>query len=230
MLPRDDRRPRHDDAAERGSLHVLTIPVTVAFVSVAVLVIAMVGTATNDRRQSGAAADAAALAAAQEWDDQLHVLTSLHLGAGDAAGFWGLLDAPLAPFDAEDEMRAAAQEYAEANGAELTGLDIDPETLEVTATVRHDEVVPDTGVHAEASATARIRLAGGLCVESGSLGWLLEDGCVIEPPEEDEENEEDDAAGEDPDPETPEDTEEEPEPEWTAPAVVAYRSDVVLSE
>lgn len=225
MLPR--RHRGSDDDGERGSLHVLTIPTAVALVSVAVLVITMVGAATNDRRQSGTAADAAALAAAQEWDDHLHVLAALHGSAGDAAGFWGLLDSALATGELEDEMRAAAREYAEANGTELTGLDVDLDTLEVTATVRHDELVPNTDVRAEASATARIRLEGGLCVDSGSLGWLLEDGCVVEPPEdENDDAEEEDDPGSNPS----EDPEEEPEPEWTAPTLTAYRSTVVLSE
>ena len=109
-------RPRHDDG-ERGSLHVLTIPTAIAFLTIAVLVIAMYGSATDDRRSTGTAADAAALAAAQEWDDHLGLLSGLHLGALDLVSFWGVLDVPPVTGDVRAEMREAAEEYAERNGA-----------------------------------------------------------------------------------------------------------------
>lgn len=172
---------RHDD--ERGSLHVMTIPAAVAFVTGAVLVVTMIGSATDDRRRSGTAADAAALAAAQEWDEHLGILGGLHLGAGDAAGFWGLLDAPPLTGEARVRMEEAAQEYAERNGAELTALRLDGSRLQVTVEVRHTDEVPVAEVRSGASATARVRLTGGLCLGAGGLGWRVDGECVTEVPD-----------------------------------------------
>lgn len=173
-------RSRADDD-ERGSLHVMTIPAAVAFVTAAVLVIAMVGSATDDRRRTGTASDAAALAAAQEWDDHLGILNGLHLGATDTAGFWGVLDAPLLTGGVEAEMYEAAEVYAERNGAELTALHIDPSRLQVTAEVRHEDEIPVAEVRSEASATARVRLTGGLCLGENGLGWRVDGDCVTDP-------------------------------------------------
>ncbi|GAB4084450.1 hypothetical protein GCM10028784_10800 [Myceligenerans cantabricum] len=174
--PRDRR---HDDG-ERGSLHVMTIPTAVALVTGAVLVIAMVGTATNDRRESSSAADAAALAAAQEWDEHLGILSGLHLGALDFLAFWGIVDAPVLTGDVRAEMYEAAQEYAERNGAELTDLRIDTERLQVTAEVRHEEEVPVAETRTAAAATARVELSGGLCLGDGGLGWRVDGECVTD--------------------------------------------------
>ncbi|MBO0608762.1 hypothetical protein [Myceligenerans salitolerans] len=171
------------DDGERGSLHVMTIPTAVAFVTGAVLVIAMVGSATDDRRATGTAADAAALAAAQEWDDHLGILSGLHLGALDFLSFWGILDAPLLTEDVRGEMYQAAEEYAERNGAELTDLHIDAANLRVTAQVRHEDEIPVAEVRSEASATAQIRLTGGLCLGETGLGWRIDGDCATEPQE-----------------------------------------------
>ncbi|MBL0885466.1 pilus assembly protein TadG-related protein [Myceligenerans indicum] len=227
-------RERHD--RERGSLHVLTIPAALAFVTGAVLVITMIGSATDDRRETGTAADAAALAAAQEWDDHLGVLSGLHLGAPDAAEFWGILDAPPLTAGVREEMYQAAQEYAERNGAELTALRVDAARLRVTAEVRHEDEVPVAEVRSEASATARIRLSGGLCVSDDGLGWRIDGDCVTGPEglpgladlldELADDPPPGDGDGEDED-EDDGDTEED---DWTPPEVSAFRSAVVLSD
>ncbi|MBE1878581.1 hypothetical protein [Myceligenerans pegani] len=182
------RAGRPDDG-ERGSLHVMTIPTAVAFVTGAVLVIAMVGSATDDRRATGSAADAAALAAAQEWDDHLGILSGLHLGALDFLSFWGVLDAPPLTGDVRAEMYEAAELYAERNGAELTDLRIDPSRLQVTAEVRHLDEIPVAEIRSEASATAQIRLTGGLCLGEDGLGWRVDGECVTEPREGDDDAE-----------------------------------------
>ncbi|MFI2488953.1 pilus assembly protein TadG-related protein [Promicromonospora kroppenstedtii] len=207
--------PRRTDDRERGSMHVMTIPVAVGMLSAAVLVIVMFGSATNDRREAGTAADAAALAAAQEWDDRLGLLPALHLLGGERSAFWELLEESLLGPGTEEEMYEAARQYAERNGAELVGLDVDVARLRVTAEVRHHEVVPGTGLSSEARATAGIRLSGGLCLDGG-LGWMIDGECVTEaPPEEDEDSGDEDSG----------DDEDE---DWTPPEVTAYASDVVL--
>ncbi|MFI8525564.1 pilus assembly protein TadG-related protein [Promicromonospora sukumoe] len=231
--------PRRTDDRERGSMHVMTIPVAVGMLTAAVLVIAMFGSATNDRREAGTAADAAALAAAQEWDDRLGLLPALHLLTGERSAFWDLLGEALLDPGTEDEMYAAAQQYAESNGAELVGLDIDVSTLRVTAEVRHQQLVPGTEIGSAASATAGIRLSGGLCLDGG-LGWMIDGECVTEPPEEEDSGS---GSGDDPgdgggsgtgDGSGDEDSGEEDsgddagEDDWTPPEVTAYASDVVL--
>ncbi|GAA4704775.1 putative Flp pilus-assembly TadE/G-like [Promicromonospora umidemergens] len=244
------------DDRERGSMHVMTIPIAVGLLSAAVLVIAMVGSATNDRREAGTAADAAALAATQEWDRNLGLLHGLHLGVSEPEGFWGLAEGAVLGLELEDDMREAARTFAERNGAELVGFYPDPENLRVTVEVEHDELIPGTEVRSTASATASITLRGGLCVGEDGLGWLIDGLCATEP-EPDEEGSEDgsqdggldegdgegDGEGgaegddsEDGDPEggDPKDGDSEgdlePEPEWTPPEVDPYSSTVVLTD
>ncbi|WP_274993966.1 pilus assembly protein TadG-related protein [Promicromonospora iranensis] len=201
-------RPTADDR-ERGSMHVMTIPIAVGMLTAAVLVVTMLGSATNDRRQAGTAADAAALAAAQEWNEHLGLLHGLHLGISEPDAFWGIAEQALLGPDLEDEMNEAARAYAERNGAELVGeVSIDPELLQVTAHVRHDESVPGTEFRSEATATAGITLRGGLCLGDDGLGWLIDGLCRTEP--------------------EPEDPRDDDEPAWTPPDVDGYSGAVVL--
>lgn len=192
--PRDHRGPDRDDDTERGSLHVMTIPVALALVALAVLVIAMLGSATNDRRQAGTAADAAALAAAQVWEDDLRLTHAVKLppnvfisggGVKNAKGLFDTLDAVLGtpPLSERTEarMRDAAEEYAESNGAELTDLHIDRSRLLVTAEVRHEDEIPVAETNATSDATAWIKLSGGLCIgDEAGLGLRIEGECLAE--------------------------------------------------
>lgn len=203
---------------ERGSLHVATIPAAVGIVSVAILVIVMVGSATDDHRRASAAADAAALAAAEEWDDRLSGLHGLHLGAPEHAMFWQLAGRPVTESLAYDAMVAAASDFAARNGAELTDLDVDPDRLEVTAAVRHLDTVPHTDVRQTATATARIEISGGLCLDGGRLGWEVDGRCLSTAPPE-------------PTP-TPSATgaldQPAPDPTFSPPSVAPFDSQVVL--
>ncbi|MFE7504500.1 pilus assembly protein TadG-related protein [Promicromonospora sp. NPDC057488] len=226
--------PRRTDDRERGSMHVMTIPVAVGMLTAAVLVIVMFGSATNDRREAGTAADAAALAAAQEWDDRLGLLPALHLLGGERSAFWELLEEALLGPGTEEEMYAAAQEYAERNGAELVDLDVDVERLRVTAKVRHQELVPGTEIGSAAHATAGIRLSGGVCLDGG-LGWMIDGECVTEPPPDEDAGTGDDAdpgdgggSGTGDDDSGDDDSGDEEDEDWTPPEVTAYASDVVL--
>lgn len=209
------------DDRERGSMHVMTIPIAVGMVTVAVLVVTMLGSATDDRREAGTAADAAALAATQEWDEHLGLLHGLHLGVSEPEEFWGLAEEALLSQGLQQEMYEAAETYAETNGAELVGdPHIDPERLTVTVEVRHTDAVPGTDIRSTASATAGITLSGGLCVGDDGLGWLIDGLCLTEP----EDDAEEEPGGDD---------EEEPdegddEEDWTPPEVEGYSSAVVL--
>lgn len=217
------------DDGERGSMHVMTIPIAVGMVTVAVLVVTMLGSATDDRREAGTAADAAALAATQEWDERLGLLHGLHLGVSEPEEFWGLAEEALLSQGLREEMYEAAEAYAERNGAELVGFDVDPERLLVTVRVEHDEAVPGTTIRPEASATAGITLSGGLCVDGDGLGWLIDGLCLTEP-EDDAEEAPDGDVEEEPDEgdaeEAPDEGDEEED--WTPPEVEGYSSAVVL--
>jgi len=228
---------------ERGSMHVMTIPVAVGLLTVAVLVVSMLGTATSDRRQAGAAADAAALAATQEWNEHLGLLHALHLTVSEPGAFWGLAEEALLTPSLEREMREAARAYAEDNGAELAALDIDTQRLRVTVRVRHEDAVPGTSVRPEATATAGVRLRGGLCLTGGGLGWLLGGECRTEPEEEPDEGADGGSgegaggggsggsggdSGDDEGGDSGDDEGGEEDPPWTRPDVGAYRSSVTL--
>lgn len=206
-----------DDDGERGSMHVMTIPVAVGLLTVATLVITMMGSATNDRRQAGTAADAAAIAAAQAWDDHLGGIHGLHRLSGDRGAFWGLFEEILLTVVVEREMYVAAEEYAERNGAELVDMDVDPDRLQVSVRVRHEDEVPVAETRAEAGATAQIRLQGGLCLGGDGLGWVIDDECVIRADSQGDEeggpDEGDDGQGEEP---------------WSPPDVGTYTSRIVL--
>lgn len=226
---RDDREcGRTPEDRERGSMHVMTIPVAVGMVTVAVLIISMLGTATDDRREAGTAADAAALAAAQVWDERLGLLHGLHLGVPEPEAFWDLAEEALLSQGLRDEMREAAEVYAERNGARLEYFEADPEGLRVVVEVEHDDAVPGTGVHPEASATAGITLNGGLCVSGGGLGWLIDGRCETEPGEDVEEEDPGDVEEEDPDEDVEEEDPGDVEEEWSPPDVDGYSSTVVL--
>jgi hypothetical protein len=219
-------------------MHVMTIPIAVGMLTAAVLVVTMLGSATNDRRQAGTAADAAALAAAQEWNEHLGLLHGLHLGISEPEGFWGITEQALLGPDLREEMNEAARAYAERNGAELVGdIAVDPERLRVIARVRHDDSVPGTEIRSEATATAGITLRGGLCLGSEGLGWLIDGLCRTEPEEDPRDGGvpggdegadpgSDPGDGEDGDGEQ-EDGEDE-EPAWTPPDVDGYSGAVVL--
>ncbi|MFI9489479.1 pilus assembly protein TadG-related protein [Promicromonospora sp. NPDC052451] len=219
------RRPSGD--RERGSMHVMTIPVAVGMLTAAVLVISMVGTATDDRREAGTAADAAALAATQEWDEHLGLLHALHLGVDEPEAFWDLAEEALLTPELEGDMRAVARAYAEENGAELLRLDIDTARLRVTAEVRHEVAVPGTGIRSEAAATAGVRLRGGLCLADGGPGWVIDGECRTSPePEPGGEGSENGSGGEGSGGEGS--GGEEEEPAWSPPEVEDYTSSVVL--
>ena len=51
----------------------------------------------------------------------------------------------------------------------------------MTAEVRHREEIPVAQIRSSASATARIRLTGGLCLGAVGLGWRVDGDCVTEP-------------------------------------------------
>lgn len=228
-------------ADERGSIHVAVIPMVVGLLAAAVMVIVLLGGVTGERRESTTAADAAALGAAEVWDAELEDTFTWRVGSSEHVSFWALAGTPVADTIDAGAMRAKASEFAERNGAELTGFSVDAARLEVSVSVRNRSTVPETSTRVPAQATAEIELTGGLCLSGGQMGYRLPWGCQTWP-----------EAAPTPPPPTPTPTPtptpspspsdgEEPEPEptdeptpWTPPPFVRpdvelYESEVVLT-
>ncbi|MCL2850065.1 MAG: pilus assembly protein TadG-related protein [Micrococcales bacterium] len=162
---------RQDD---RGAANLMIIPAIMGLLIVTLLVIRNIGSATDDSRQARTAADAAALAAAKVWSDNMERDFDAATGAGEGD------DVSVSSFRGSQMSSyltgaaAAASAYAAANNAYLVGApQFDTTTGTVTVTVRNTDTVPDTGQRMEHSATAQVKFppTSGACVTRGTLGY-----------------------------------------------------------
>ncbi|GAB2451736.1 hypothetical protein [Xylanimonas ulmi] len=191
-------------------MSVAAVPAVAGLVGLALALILMLGSATADKRESVTAADAAALAAAQEWDRRLRLVFDRHVALPDPAAWWALAGGPALTGATHEAMRRSAADYARRNGAQLVGFDVDAASRTVSVRVRHEATVPRTEARMRATASARVTLRGGLCVAGGRLGYLIDGSCVTRPAPA-------------PEPGSP------PLEDQDGPAAVrAYRSDVTL--
>lgn len=229
------RQERRRD--ERGGISLMAIPAVAIIVTMALVFITMVGGFTSDRREVRAAADAAALAAAHEWDAWLEFRFDEHQSAGDFADFWALVGCPVlpgsgmgapahcgpSPWDVRSRMEARANELAQRNGAQLETFEVDVSQQRVSVTVRHEDVVAETSTRLAASATAEVELDGALCISGGRLGYQIGAVClsdlidIPDPPE---------PPGDDDD----EDDEDDDEEDFEPPTLSVFRSTVRLVE
>ncbi|OJV58699.1 MAG: hypothetical protein BGO38_14990 [Cellulomonas sp. 73-145] len=166
---------------DRGSLSLWLLPAVVALVTVTLLAVVGIGSATNDRRESSTAADAAALAAADAWRDRVGVAFGAAWSATDPVGFWAFAGTDLGSL-ADGSLSAAASSYAAANGAQLRSLSVDPVRGQVTVQVENDAAVPTNGRHVQAVATARLRFESGACRSGRLLGFLVGASCSTSAP------------------------------------------------
>lgn len=166
---------------ERGSLTLWLVPAVGALVAVTLLVVVGFGSATNDRRESSTAADAAALAAADAWRDRIGVAFARAATAHDPDVFWAFAGTDLGAL-ADGSLSAAASSYAVANGAELRTLSVDAAQGEVTVRVRNVHPLPSDGRQVEAVATARLQFDSGACRSGRRLGFLLGASCRTSAP------------------------------------------------
>lgn len=162
-------RPLRRLGGEEGQVLPLLLVLVVAILAVG-LMLFQVGRAADLRSTAQTAADAAALAAAENMKDQLQVQ------ADDDGG------ATLTTLD-EEQMRQAASDYAQRNGGRLRELDRDGFVVrvEVETAERLGESARDLGEEAEeergsAEARAALELSGGLWGPPGSSGAVLGKG------------------------------------------------------
>lgn len=169
-------RFRHALGQDRGGVNVMLLPAVVAVVVGALLLIRLIGSATNDEREARTAADAAALAAVDRWRVDLRSAFDGAVDASDPATFWSFAGTDLGSL-ASGAMSADADRYARANDAELVSIDLDPAAARVTVRVRHVDTVPDTSTRKESVATAELVLRSGVCRSGSRLGYLVGGTC-----------------------------------------------------
>jgi hypothetical protein len=145
------------------------------------LIIHVLGSATNDATESRTAADAAALAAADAWRDGVGSAFGSAAHAHDVGHFWAFAGTDLGSL-ASARMTDAARSYAQANGAELVSLDVDPVRAQVTARVRNLDTVPETGDRLEEVSTAELDFRSGVCRSGRTLGFLIAGSCRTNAP------------------------------------------------
>ncbi|MBB2922624.1 pilus assembly protein TadG-related protein [Cellulomonas cellasea] len=168
-------------ADDRGSVNMFLVPATVALVFVTLLAIVVIGSGTNDRREATTAADAAALAAVQEWEEALEGFYLPRASASQHASFWSLAGTPLSSLVPSGAMEAEAAKFAARNDATLLDLDIDVARAEVRVRVRNDDTVPHAGSQVESTASAALEFRSGLCRSGARLGYLIGGTCVTTP-------------------------------------------------
>lgn len=231
------RRYRVAADGESGSISLFLVPAIAGILAAAVLVIVVLGSATNDRRESVTAADAAALAAGQAWRDGLEDTFDDAVDAaddGNAAAFWDLAGRPLSFGNPQAAMEAAARSYAARNNAELLDLDVDWPRGKVTAFVRSLDEVPESGTRIESRATSELVFVSGLCRSGSTLGFLLGGTCLGAAPEPEPTPEPTETLEPPADPSVPVDPDAEPvepvEPPFTVPDTLGgFDMDVVLT-
>lgn len=94
------------------------------------------------------------------------------------APVWAMVGTSLEDVVDLDAAYEAAEEFAEANGAELVDLRVDLDRWVVHVEVRHEEaLVEGETERAHAVASARVRPTGGLCVSDGEIGLQVDGRC-----------------------------------------------------
>lgn len=164
--------------AERGGVALATIPVVALLLTGTMLAITMLGSFTSNQREAQTAADAAALAAVQEWDRLLEDHYDEYSAATSFAGFWGVI-APAVGEGWNPAIRAAAEEFAARNDARITSFSVDAVRQTVTVEVEHLRDVAKTSsrTRAEAQAGVNVGQNSGLCIQGGQIGWRIGGTC-----------------------------------------------------
>lgn len=168
--------------AERGGVALVTIPVVALLLTGTMLAITMLGSFSSNQRDAQTAADAAALAAVQEWDRLLEDHYDEYSAATSLTGFWGVV-APAVGQGWNPAIRAAAEEFAARNDARITHFSVDPLRQTVTVEVEHLRDVARTSsrMRAEAEAGVNVGQNSGLCIQGGQIGWRIGGACYTSP-------------------------------------------------
>ena len=166
---------------DRGATNLLLVPAVVAIVAGTLLVVTVLGSATNDEREARTAADAAALAAADQWRDGVRSAFDAARWSTDPVGFWRFAGTDLGALGSPAVVDAA-RGFALANDAELLEVSLDAATASVTVRVRTLDPVPRTGDRTEQRATAELVLRSGVCRSGSRLGYLVGSTCRTSAP------------------------------------------------
>ncbi|RYV52228.1 pilus assembly protein TadG-related protein [Pengzhenrongella frigida] len=167
---------------ERGQSSVLLIGSVMVVVVIAIAFLVPFGSYFVDKRESSTAADAAALAAVGAWRDDLRAAYDGLDSAPSDAAFYGHVGDGLGTYLSYLPARQVAADFAARNDAELVDFSVDGARGAVSVRVRSVDLVPGTSERAESTATARLRFAGGLCVNHGVLGVVLAGSCKTSAP------------------------------------------------
>jgi hypothetical protein len=207
---------------------VLAVP---ALLVVALIIIAVVGHGMVKRTETSTAADASALAAAEEWRDYVAGVIDNADGRDpeDALDrLRSLLTTDATQLDSSAVGRRA-RELAAANNAQVINFTVRRagHGIEFFVQTRNLDRVNQTTIRPTSDATALVELNGGACWRGARLGLLyhgdclgwsaLQDALTPEPPE----------PSEPPDPDE-EEAEPEPEPEPEPVSLARLRADTRL--
>lgn len=170
---------------ERGQTSLMLIPAVAALLFVALLVTIMLGDGVGKRTNTRTAADAASLAAAEEWRNGVDQLFQQLLGhPGDAVGLVNqLLSLDVEGFQ-QAEARQAADRLASANGAEVVAFSVRHTSrgLEYHVRTRSTGTVKNTDTKPEGDAVALVDFRNGLCFRSAGIGLYVNGRCLGELP------------------------------------------------
>lgn len=175
--------------ADDGQAMLMLIPIVAGLVAFSLAFLLPLGDASNRRTQTSAAADAAALAAAEAWrTDVVSVFEGAVRapGEGQALGLLRqLLGTSVVDFGGNAEQQARL--FADRNEATVLGVDVRPTAggMEYRVRTRSQQTVAETTQYTYGEATARVELRGGLCLRGGgrSLGLVLAGVCQAALPE-----------------------------------------------
>lgn len=170
---------RHIVAEERGTMLPYAVAGVLVIALIGYMLIGYLGEGYDKNRQVKTAADAAALAAADAWGQQLKIEYTKALTSKSQPEFWGHFGRTLTQTRGLANTKAA--EYAKNNDATITSVNYDSQTATVKVTVRGDDQIKDTGEKAEATAEAVVVFESGVCNSDGNLGFSIKGACIDSP-------------------------------------------------
>lgn len=166
---------------ERGSILPYTVAGAFIIVLVAVGLMTGLGSVILERRNASTAADAAALAAAEQWAESLESVYKDASGAGSAAELWDGIGVAAGPF-AGLAARHEADKYAALNDATITSYKVNAAKGTITVSVKSNSTVSGTDERMTATATAELVFDKGLCLKTGRVGLRMDGKCLLSAP------------------------------------------------
>lgn len=167
---------------ERGQMSMVLVLAVPALLVVALIIITVVGDGMVKRTETSTAADAAALAAAEEW--RTYVGQAIVAADGqdpdDAIDrLRALLTTDAALLDSSG-IGSRARELAAANNAKVTSLSIRRAGagIEFAVETRNLDTVNETSIRPTSRATAVVELTGGACWRGARLGLVYHGDCL----------------------------------------------------